>query len=289
MKNILDVEVSSFANFYDKTNPVTVNLYDWLRSDKYREEVIKIRTLTSKADRDAEKAKLPATTVSGLFSERSGCNLIKHSGLICVDIDYKDNVEVANFNDMKTQLSNLSNIAYCGLSVSGNGYFAIIPIAYPTLHNEHFKSLKKDFELMGITIDKLCGDVTRLRGYSWDDKPYFNLDAKPYKSIIKPHKIEYAPYKVADVDNAVEVLISKICTTQTNIAESYNDWFAVGCAIASEFWENGRAMFHAVSRQSSKYDAVKCDRQYDKCLRDKRGYTIKTFFAMCKDNNITFK
>lgn len=289
MKNILDVEVSSFANFYDKTTPVTVNLYDWLRNDKYREEVLKIRTLTNKADRDAEKAKLPAITVSGLFSERSCCNLIKHSGLICVDIDFKDNVEVVNFNEIKTQLSNISNIAYCGLSVSGNGYFAIIPIAYPKLHNEHFRSLKKDFEMMGIIIDKACSDVCRLRGYSWDDKPYSNLDAKPYHSIIKPRKIEYAYYKVADVDNVVEMLISKICTTQTNIAESYNDWFAVGCAIASEFRESGRLMFHAVSRQSSKYDFAECDRQYDKCLRDKRGYTIKTFFSMCKDNNITFK
>ena len=74
------------------------------------------------------KMKLPLYTVSGLFDGSNDASIIKHSGLICIDIDKKDNPELEDFDDMKELISAVPCVAYCGLSVSAQGYFCIIPI-----------------------------------------------------------------------------------------------------------------------------------------------------------------
>lgn len=187
--SILDVEVSCFKN-YNSTKPKPVNMIAWLTSDKYRREVEAIRSLPTKAERDAIKSKLPAITPSGLFSYRSKGNLVQHSGLICVDIDLKGNEAVGNYEQLRELLSKVPFIAYAGLSVSGTGFFALVPVPVPESiaeHEAHFQALKNDFASAGLIIDG-TPDVTRLRGYSFDQDGYFNHYAEPYtrKAFDKP-------------------------------------------------------------------------------------------------------
>lgn len=47
----------------------------------------------------------------------------------------------------------------------------------------------------------------------------------------------------------VETLIARIEETGTDINERYKHWFRVGCALASEFGEEGRDYFHRLSRK----------------------------------------
>lgn len=289
MKNILDVEVSEFDNYSTPYNPKAVNLHNWLTSDTLRSEVEQVRAIEDKRARDVAKSKLPAITISGLFSRRCSSGLIQYSGLICIDIDGKDNTHIANFGTLKTQLCRIVNVAYCGKSISGAGYFVIIPLAYPDRHAQHFDALLKDFASIGITVDKSCRDVSRLRGASWDNEAHFNLSAKPYNKLIEQPKAKPIHYASTNVGSDVERLMELINRTGTNIAESYVDWFAIGCALASEFGNGGRSMFHSISSQSAKYNRVECDTQFSNCLRDKQGYTIKTFFSLCKDNHLTIK
>jgi len=138
MSSILNVEVSCFKNYKTSDNPKPVNLLQWLHSAKYANAVKQIRETSDKNKRDQLKANLPAITPSGQFSYRSKKDLIKHSGFIQFDIDGKDHTNIANFGALKTEISKIVNVAYVGLSVSGRGYWGLIPIKYPEKHKQAF-------------------------------------------------------------------------------------------------------------------------------------------------------
>ena len=187
--NILDSPVSIFANYNTPSNPKTVTLKQFLTSTKYRVEVECIRATDDKAERDKLKATLPAITPSGLFSYRAVGSLVKHSGLICLDIDYKGNEAIGNFFELKQQLVKIQNVAFCIKSVSGKGYAVGIPIAYPERHGQHFDALKRIFWEFGLVVDKACRDVSRLRGYSYDEDAYLNENAKVFDQYDEPKKV----------------------------------------------------------------------------------------------------
>lgn len=186
--NILDSRVSIFANYNTPRNPKTIMIRQFLKSAKYQAEVERIRATDDKAERDRLKATLPAITPSGVFSYRAADALVKHSGLICLDIDYKGNEAVGNFFELKDQLVKIPNVAFCIKSVSGKGYAVGIPIAYPERHGQHFDALKRIFWKFGLVVDKSCRDVTRLRGYSYDENVYLNDNAKVFALYDEPKK-----------------------------------------------------------------------------------------------------
>lgn len=186
LNSILNTKVSCFANYDTPANPKEVNLLAWLKSGKYKDEVERIRSITDKTERDAIKATLPAITPSGVFTYRSAKNLVKHSGFIQFDIDLKGNESVGNFNELKEQISRIKNVAYCGLSVSGTGFWGLIPIAYPEKHDLHLKAIQEAFAKFGIAIDPAPKSVASLRGYSYDPAAYFNHNATVFENYYTP-------------------------------------------------------------------------------------------------------
>lgn len=177
--------VSVFLSYKATVPSRSINIWEWLFLSNDNNSIVDIiRYTTDEEERKRLKASLPAITPSGIFSERRANKLIDHSGLICIDIDGKDNPHITNIESLKQQLSNNEYILYCGLSVSGNGLFCLIPIAYPEQHKGHFYALQKDFQDMGIAIDKGCSDVCRLRGYSYDSNPYVNPEAVNYEKTM---------------------------------------------------------------------------------------------------------
>lgn len=199
----LNKEISCFRNCFSPDDPKAVRLIDWLTSDKYADQVERIRQTSDKKKRDELKRHLPAITPSGLFTRRDEGSLVYHSGLIQIDIDQQDNQHVPNFDELKEQLTRLSNILYLGRSVSGRGYWGLIPISQPHRHKQHFEALKDDFEALGVVIDPACADVCRLRIYSHDPDGYFNPEAKPYHRlpIPKPHRPINKPKTYASSDD----------------------------------------------------------------------------------------
>jgi hypothetical protein len=190
-ESVLNVEVSSFKNYDTPQNPVSINLLTWLTSEKYKDKVESIRKIENKKERDAIKSKLPAITPSGIFSYRKESDLIRHSGLIQIDIDLTGkNKLISNWEDLKTELKKLPQIAYLGKSVSGRGYWGLIPI--PDDANNHrfyFNALEEIFlKNWGIELDDKPKNVASLRGYSFDPEAYFNHYAKPYfiKKTLPP-------------------------------------------------------------------------------------------------------
>ncbi|MCG8328654.1 MAG: tyrosine-type recombinase/integrase [Chitinophagales bacterium] len=122
LKSVLDVEVSCFKS-YRSNEPKPVNLLTWLTSDKYADQIKALRSIADKGKRDKIKSSLPAITISGSFYPiRKEEHLVKHSGLLCIDIDPKGNEHIMNFPMLKEELFKIQNVAYAGLSASGKGF-----------------------------------------------------------------------------------------------------------------------------------------------------------------------
>lgn len=188
MKSVLDRQVSCYKDYYD-TNPIDINLNTFINSRKYRNEIDLIRLLDEKKDRDEKKALLPSITPSGIFSYRNEKGLIKHSGLVQIDIDWKGNEHIDNFEDIPKEVGNLPYVAYCGYSASGYGFWCLVPIAYPDKHKLHLQALKNVFNGYGIKVDNAPSNVASLRGYSYDDNAYINHFAETFTQIVKPQDI----------------------------------------------------------------------------------------------------
>lgn len=253
--------------------------------------IAELRSCTDGERRRQIKMSLPQATISGVFSpSRSAENLVRHSGLICVDIDRKENEHIANFDTLiEDVLSRIEEVTYAAHSVSGKGYFVIIPLRYPQLHKAQFEQLVRVFADMGIYIDRACGDVCRLRCQSYDEKPYINLDAKPFCGIYhKPKKTRARcqwVYAESDVEEKVARLCREIAMRHIDLTANYEDWVKIGAALSS-LGESGRQWFHLCSSQNSGYNSAECDRKFNNLLRSNRQIGIGTFFYYCRQYGI---
>jgi len=286
----LDKTVSVFKNYMDANPLKSIKLRTFLTSTKYKDKVERIRSIQNKKERNRLKAQLPAVTPSGLFkTKRAAANLVEHSGLIQLDIDGKDN-EHLDMQEVKEILMELPIVAYCGFSVSGAGVFALVPIAQPNRHREHFLALEQYMlQWHDIVIDKSCKDVCRLRGYSYDENYYINEDALIFKDIIEQTTNSYSnPEALSNnyfkQDDNFKKALEIIMMYQIDITGDYPQWFPIMCAIANEFGEQGRSFAHAISMYSLKYNENACDTVYSDALHNHYGYSIGTFYHYFKQN-----
>lgn len=292
--DIFQTHVSVYNGVTDNTG-TRMPLGTFLFCKEYKDDILRLRAVFDKEKRNALKRSLPQATISGVFSPtRAKNNLSQHSGLICVDIDAKDNPDILDWETLKQDLSVLPQIAYCALSVSGKGLFLVIPLRYPEKHLQQFRQLQIDFRKMGIMIDSACSDITRLRCLSYDEHPIINENATLYEGVYveKPKHKSFPTCFIYEGENTsaeVAVCCRKIQQCGIDITASYDDWLKVGCALAT-LGESGRSLFHICSRQNAKYNAAKTDKMFTDLLR--RNYqqvNIGTFFWMCKQYGITTK
>lgn len=285
------INVSFFNSYFDSKPTKTVSLFHYLLSNKYSFQVEDIRRCTDKEEQRKLKSVLPCITVSGIFDKRSNDGLLNHSGYICIDIDGQDNPSVMDWDALKVSLSDIPGYCYGGLSASGKGIFMIVRINEPSKHKQHFKAISEMLANRGLIVDKQCGDVSRLRGASFDSNPYLNADSGRFTEILMPttHQIPKVSNSGNDVGFWVNKLVAEIEAYKVDMTDRYADWYAIGQSLANEFGECGRAYFHIVSRQSFKYDSDQCDEQYNRCLGHCSWKSIRTFFWFCKQYGLTCK
>ena len=85
----------------------------------------------------------------------------------------------------------------------------------------------------------------------------------------------------------VEALVAAVEAAQQDIAPSYNDWLGAGIALASALGEEGRTLFHRISRFYAGYNYHECDKKYNDCLRDSSpAYSLGTLFHLAKQAGI---
>ena len=183
--NIFDRNVSWFANVKKSTQPKGVTTISRIirgRNSQTRSLIEEYRKTGDKTIKES----LPCYTVSGTFNTRNEKSLISHSGIVCIDIDEDKNLDVENFSEIKQLIDQIPYVAYCSFSCGGKGYFVLIPIKHADKHREHYESICNDFERCGITVDRKCIDVSRLRCASLDDDAYENYEAIVYTRLAEP-------------------------------------------------------------------------------------------------------
>lgn len=85
----------------------------------------------------------------------------------------------------------------------------------------------------------------------------------------------------------VDGIVDSLEHYSIDITNGYDNWLKIGFAIASEFGEEGRNLFHRVSKLNQEYNYSETDEQYTKCVNSKgSGITIATFFQIAKDAGV---
>lgn len=288
MKSLFDTKISYYRNVEDNVG-TEISLRDFLFCDKYKEQIEHIHSISDEDVQKRLKLQLPLATISGTFAPiRKAENLVTHSNLLCIDIDKKDNMGIAWFDDLKNEWHNIPQILYAGRSIRGKGWFAIFHIAYPDKHKAQFEALQRDFASSGLVIDKSCKDVSRMRFISYDPEPYVNEDATLYTKVwVEPKPTIHVSYSGSDMEQ-VEKCCRLIVDRGIDITATYDDWFHVGAALAS-LGERGHNLFHLVSSQNLKYKAAETDKKFDNLLRNISSINIGTFFHICSQYGINWK
>lgn len=290
MNRIFDRYISIYRDVKDVTGSLTM-ISNFLNSRRHCEQIRYIRSLPDKKSRDAEKVKLPLACISGVFRPtRSKANLAAHSGFICIDIDKQDNLHLPDIEAVRPILESREEVAYTAHSVSGTGYFALIPLKHPEYHLQQFRQLEIDFKESGIVIDKSCGDVSRLRCVSFDEHPYINECATPYAGLhvetLPENYHSVALHESNDLEK-VKRCCEVILANAIDITGCYDDWFRVGSALSS-LGEDGRYWFHVCSSINPGYSREETDKKFTECLRNITKMSIGTFFYLCQQYGISY-
>jgi len=269
--------ISLFNNRLSTTAVQDITLYQFYNAvinGKFKREIDFIRANPEKAK--SLKESLQCVTISGTFSERRKTGLIKHSGRICIDIDAKDNRYIESWPDLRDTIGTWKEVEFAALSASGKGLLLVLKITNPEKHLYHFLGIQQAFMEYGIIIDKACCDVSRLRFMTYDKDAILNENVIPHR--IVPQKTTFKKVVFKGRHNNLDILVNEIENLSLDITCSYKQWYEIGCAIANEVGEGGRVYYHRLSRYYPKYNQKECDEQYDKCLKDPKGFTIRTIF-----------
>lgn len=254
-----------------------------------------------KAERIRLKSCLPSATISAICPNgRKVDDAFEHTGLMCIDIDGQDNLGFGNGAELKAEVCKVAEVAYCSLSASGNGCFAIFRLSHPENHLGHFLALQRLFKSrLSIVIDGQCKDAKRLRFASYDSEPYINDNAEPFRIIDAATKPKSNSTKMtvamgqrtwnatpeATLDKVAR-LTEVVVRRGIDLTDRYSNWIEIGMALAN-LGEAGREFFHAVSSVYPGYDRAKADTKFTNLLRTTRKVTIGTFFHHCEAYGVT--
>ncbi len=306
-----------------------MSIREFCLTDRWKPYVQHLRAMRkefgSKAKKMQEyidtKKKLPGATLSGLFAlyeddslthpgqrvmvSRRESHLQQHTGWLAIDIDLADNAHLSNFENVRFACSYRPEIALLMRSCSGSGYFGLVKLAYPERHKDQFKALLKDYAAIGITLDKACSNIGRVRFASWDDPEHIYINEKvvPYKGLegeqvqlvslasrqaYRSHNAN-VEYKVEGnsnfweqqrvQDRLIEVIVQELVGNHRNITESYDDWVKAGWALRSHPY--GLDLFHQLSRCSSKYNEAQTNLKWQQ-LGSSQTVTYNYLIHACK-------
>jgi hypothetical protein len=278
------MNISLFTHSNDTLPRETLTISDFLNGvkfEKWIKEVQPVRDANDKETRKALKEKVPMVTISGSFTKRNQQSLIQHSGFISCDFDH--------FED-KNQLLTDPYIYALAKSISGTGLFAIIKIN-PAKHSESFRWLcQYFFNTYGRTLDPAPANIVSTRFVSADPDIYINEGSKVSGTLAETKKKPKSLPIFMPEDKAGE-LVQECVKRGLNLADSYQNYLALGFALANGFNEGGRTFFHQLASVSEKYKESEADKQYDRCLQgaNKSGITVGTFYHFLKSAGIEIK
>jgi predicted P-loop ATPase len=287
MSNVITLFANAEATRPQELIDFTEYLY-LIKNGHWQDDVITFRAIQDPEERKAAKRKIIAVTPSGEFTGRGQAGLKNHSGLICIDVDDKDN---EGLNEKVRALVGDPFVFAFHQSLGGLGYAIYFRIE-PTKHLDAYLAIEKYLaDTYHLVADKACKDVTRLRFVSFDPFLHKNPKEVPvFKKYLKKEAQISTRVIHAHTSKDMEFIISQIRSRRIDLTESYHDWIQIGFALADHYGEAGRDYFHAISEMHPEYNAQNTDAKYDNFLKTNDGSVgIATLFFKCKEHGIQFQ
>lgn len=287
MSNVITLFANAEATRPQELIDFTEYLY-LIKNGHWQDDVITFRAIQDPEERKAAKRKIIAVTPSGEFTGRGQAGLKNHSGLICIDVDDKDN---EGLNEKVRALVGDPYVFAFHQSLGGLGYAIYFRIE-PTKHLDAYLAIEKYLaDTYHLVADKACKDVTRLRFVSFDPFLHKNPKEVPvFKKYLKKEAQISTRVIHAHTSKDMEFIISQIRSRRIDLTESYHDWIQIGFALADHYGEAGRDYFHAISEMHPEYNAQNTDAKYDNFLKTNDGSVgIATLFFKCKEYGIQFQ
>lgn len=269
-------EKTKEANAKPKYNLSTIEFFDGIKNGRWQDEVLEYRT------GKREKTSLTSLTPSGVFSVRKIKGLLQHSGLICLDVDAKDQIAQMSIEVLK----NDDYVNAIHASCSGNGGYAVYVKIDPNKHSEAYLGLEHYFLVnYNIVLDSACKDVSRLRFVSYDPDLYVNDKSKVFKTYLKKKEIEKKNWKPLVVKSDFDEMVNK--ASSMNLFDDYDDYIKLAFSLTSHFGDAGSSYFHALCSSSQKYSYQNAEKDYNIALKRKEtGITIAFTYWKFKDAGI---
>ena len=176
------MRVSLFKGGVKNTIPyVDRNVFKVLKAIKtgdYKGVIAKIRVESDKEKQNKLKIKLDYVTFSGTFKLRSDSNIIKPSGLACVDFD-----NVKELDSVRKLIDSDEFTFASFLSPRGNGLKVLIKIPFvdtPEDYKDYYVKIR-DYYGKFSPVDT-TSDLSRACFLSYDENLYLNADSEMFTS-----------------------------------------------------------------------------------------------------------
>lgn len=170
------MKVTIFKNIYSTSQPHTIWMETALKRIKdgtSRETVERVRE-----GEKNDKMLLPVVLFSGEFTSREDDAMVEHSGYIVLDFD---KIDVSQSKDI---LATDQYVYSCWVSPSGNGLKVLVKITNPERHRDHFRSLKKYFDVTyGLYVDETGINESRACFESYDPNIVINEGSTLYGGL----------------------------------------------------------------------------------------------------------
>ena len=168
-------QFSLFENLLETESEQIIDingLYEIIKYGYIKDKIEILRKTKNEQDyKNLKKYSIPAVTLSGIFSKREGPGLLKHSGLIQIDLDNVKNFDLLYHNICDDKYTYLAF-----KSPGGKGIKVVVKIKRSEkTHSESFSSLQKYYkDKFDIALDPACRDLPRCMLLSYDPNIYCN-------------------------------------------------------------------------------------------------------------------
>lgn len=235
----------------------------------------------------------------------------KHTGLVQIDIDYKDNpqlVDEVTRRHVKEKINSLLNCVLAATSPNGFGVKALFYVGEtdtPTSFKARWRIIKKYVvQESGLVVDdatcapnsafyftydpEVLADENR-EMISWDNLLEFvnsvgtvNMEKEQKPIADKNEKYESICDDLDATLAKATVCVNQLIAQEIDITSSYAKWIAT-CFSLATLGEDGRELWQRVCSNHPKYDRDECNKKYDECLEKYDGKrTIASFFYECE-------
>jgi hypothetical protein len=274
-------------------------LSDWIRAIKrpsteveleQKRLVLEYRKTGNKNFKNGLRAFCPGAVLHSRSKDLTKEEKIERiTGWMQFDIDAQDNPTIDCWESCRDNISNLAHVAFCSLSASAKGVWGLVKVKDCDNYRNHFEKLKLDFLSKGLVLDpSKGGNPTDLRYYTFDPEAYIASEFKLYeRAITQTEKQPKQTIPTGDKFDQVKKMCQHIRSNQLDIAPNHSDYIRIGFALANEFGESGRELFHMACSPNPTYDRKKADWQYGQCVNSNgQGVTIGTFYYLYKQVKI---